>query len=221
MEVSELYWDTNMVCVTLKSVEDHNEIKVKCGIPSSDRVNPNKFYGFIDGAFYVSTDGGKTFAASSATGLPKYLSSKFKAIPGIEGDIWLAGVADKKHPEYAFGLYHSTDSGKTFTKLENVQEAATIGFGKAANGKKYMALYTYAKINGKFGVYRSNNQGKSWIRINDDQHQFGAATRTITGDPRVYGRVYIGTNGLGIVVGNTPAKKNDESNGNNDNNDDD
>ncbi|WP_223192221.1 glycoside hydrolase [Paenibacillus sedimenti] len=180
-------------------------------IVSSDRVNPNKFYGINEGTFYVSTDGGKTFAASAATGLPKHLTSKFKAVPGIEGEIWIAGASDNKHPEDAFGLYHSTDSGKTFVKLDNVQEAATIGFGKAAKGKKYPALYTNAKINGKFGIYRSDNAGKKWIRINDDAHQFGAANRTITGDSRVYGRVYVGTNGLGIVIGDTVAKQHDES----------
>ncbi len=64
-----------------------------------------------------------------------------------------------------------------------------------------MALYSYAKINGKYGVYRSNDAGATWIRINDDNNQFGAANRTITGNPRVYGRVYVGTNGLGIVIG--------------------
>ena len=40
------------------------------------------------------------------------------------------------------------------------------------------------------------------MRINDDQHQWGRAGDTaITGDPRIYGRVYIGTNGRGIIYG--------------------
>jgi hypothetical protein len=39
------------------------------------------------------------------------------------------------------------------------------------------------------------------MRINDDQHQFANARGTITGDGQVYGRVYIGTNGMGIVLG--------------------
>ncbi|WP_229263783.1 hypothetical protein [Cohnella cholangitidis] len=68
-------------------------------------------------------------------------------------------------------------------------------------------MSSYAKIGDQFGIYRSDNGGASWIRINDDQYQFGAADRTITGDPRVYGRVYVGTNGLGIVIGN-PANQN-------------
>ncbi len=109
------------------------------GIPngamvSSDRVNPNKFCGIAAGTFYVSTDGGATFSASSATGLPAQLTSNFKAMPGIEGDIWVGAAADNSHTEYAHGLWHSTDSEQTFTKLDNVEEAATIGFGKAAPG---------------------------------------------------------------------------------------
>lgn len=168
---------------------------------SSDRVNPNKFYGFSNGKFYYSTDGGATFTESAAAGLPKALSSNFKAVPGIEGDIWLGAAKDNSDIENSFGLFRSTDSGQTFTKVSNVEEAATIGFGKAKPGENYMALYSYAKVNGKYGIYRSDDEAATWIRINDDEHQFGSANRTITGDPRVYGRVYIGTNGLGIVTG--------------------
>lgn len=68
------------------------------GIPAgarvaSDRVNSNKFYGFKSGTFYVSTDGGKTFAAR-AGGLPLGGPVRFKAVPGREDDIWLAGGAE-------------------------------------------------------------------------------------------------------------------------------
>ncbi|MGM0884722.1 MAG: DUF4959 domain-containing protein [Bacillota bacterium] len=180
------------------------------GIPegatvSSDRVNPNKFYGFANGKFYYSTDGGATFTESAATGLPNAITSKFKAVPGIEGDIWLGAAKDNSDIENSFGLFRSTDSGQTFKKVSNVEEAATIGFGKAKSGEDYMALYSYAKVNGKYGIYRSDDEAATWIRVNDDEHQFGAANRTITGDPRVYGRVYVGTNGLGIVTGDIAA----------------
>src|SRR5262249_28309780 len=43
--------------------------------------------------------------------------------------------------------------------------------------------------------------GGTWVRINDDQHQWGTANAAIAGDPRVYGRVYIATNGRGIIYG--------------------
>ncbi len=50
------------------------------------------------------------------------------------------------------------------------------------------------------GFFRSDDAWATWVRLNDDQHQFGFCG-IITGDPRVYGRVYIGTGGRGIVYG--------------------
>ncbi len=172
------------------------------GIPAeawvaSDRVNSNKFYGFKDGAFYVSTNGGADFSATPATGLPSAGNVRFKAVPGIEGDIWLAGGNEGN----TYGLWHSTDSGTSFTKLANVEEADNIGFGKAAAGRSYMTLYTSAQINGVRGIFRSINAGATWVRISDDQHQYAWTGSCITGDPRIYGRVYIGTNGRGIIYG--------------------
>ncbi|MER5715871.1 cellulose binding domain-containing protein [Streptomyces sp. NPDC002132] len=174
------------------------------GIPAgavveSDRVDPKVFYGFKSGRFYVSSDGGATFTASAATGLPSGDSVRFKALPGAKGDVWLAGGAS----DGAYGLWHSTDGGASFAKLANVQEADTVGFGKAAAGASYQTLYTSAKIAGVRGIFRSTDKGVTWTRINDDAHQFGWTGAAITGDPRVYGRVYLTTNGRGVVYGDT------------------
>lgn len=161
----------------------------------SDRVNPNKFYGFAAGKIYVSVNGGATFTASSATGLPVEGNADLDAVPGVEGELWFAGGSEEAGP---YGLWHSTDSGATFTKLANVEEADSIGFGKAAPGQNVVALYTVAQIDGTRGFFRSDDGGANWVRINDDQHQYARVT-TITGDPRLYGRVYLGTNGRGIL----------------------
>ncbi|MEU4658305.1 cellulose binding domain-containing protein [Streptomyces sp. NPDC023723] len=174
------------------------------GIPAgavveSDRVDPLTFYGFKSGKFYVSSDGGATFTASAATGLPSGDSVRFKALPGGAGDIWLAGGAS----DGAYGLWHSTDGGASFTKLSNVEQADTVGFGKAAPGASYQTLFTSAKIGGVRGIFRSTDQGATWTRVNDDAHQWGWTGAAITGDPRVYGRVYVATNGRGVVYGDT------------------
>ena len=67
-----------------------------------------------------------------------------------------------------------------------------------------MRLCPGCKVNGKIGgvdgFFRSTDKGVSWVRINDDQHQFGGGG-AITGDPRVFGRVYLGTGGRGILYG--------------------
>jgi hypothetical protein len=163
---------------------------------ASDRVNPNKFYAFANGSFYVSTNGGASFATGAVAGLPES-PVRFRAVPGREGHIWLAGGATGGE----YGLWQSVDSGLSFTKFLNVDEADAIGFGKAATGQTYVAVYVSAKIAGVRGLYRSDNAGATWVRINDDQHQFAWTGASITGDPRVYGRVYVATNGRGILYG--------------------
>ncbi|MET8969279.1 cellulose binding domain-containing protein [Streptomyces hydrogenans] len=173
------------------------------GIPAgatveSDRVDPKTFYGFHGGTFYASADGGLTFTAK-ATGLPAKGNVRFKAVPGKKGDIWLAGGA----PDAAYGLWHSTDGGATFAKVPGVDQADAIGFGKAAPNASYPALYSSAKVGGVRGVFRSTDAGATWVRVNDDAHQWGWTGATITGDPRVYGRVYVATNGRGIIYGDT------------------
>lgn len=171
------------------------------GIPAnakvrSDRVNSNKFYGYANGKFYVSTDGGSNFTATAATGLPTEGAANFKTVPGKEGHIWFAGGNSTSGP---YGLWRSTDSGATFTKISAVQEADVVGLGKAAPNKSYMAIYVSAKIDNVRGVFRSDDEGATWVRINDDKHQYASINMAITGDPRVYGRVYLGTNGRGIL----------------------
>lgn len=173
------------------------------GIPTqakiaSDRVNPDKFYGISNGEFYISTDGGETFEKTGAKNLPTTGNQDICVVPDVEGDIWIAGGSKK---EGNYGIWHSTDSGKIFEKLSNVQGAEIIGLGKSAPGKDYMSIYTNATIDGVRGIFRSDDKGKTWIRINDDKHQYGAANTTITGDKREYGKFYLGTNGRGIVYG--------------------
>jgi len=165
--------------------------------PAADRVNPKKFY-VLDakgGQAFTSVDGGAHFTASP-TGLPaladyQYGSASAAATPGIEGDVWLTNFKE---------LNHSTDSGKTYESIPSVSEAYALGFGKPADGKKYPALYLIGKIDNVVGFFRSDDVGATWLRVNDDQHQYGFCS-VITGDPRVYGRVYVGTGGRGIVYG--------------------
>jgi hypothetical protein len=177
------------------------------GVPAnalvaSDRVDPMTFYAYSNGTFYVSTDGGAAFTASSATGLPATdWGLRFKAVPGHEGDIWLAGGATWT----SYGLWHSTDSGATFTRVTTVGQADNIGFGRPAPGRTYPALYAAATIGGQRGVFRSDDTARTWVRINDDQHQYGGSPDVLTGDPDTYGRVYLSGYGRGIVYGD-PAR---------------
>jgi photosystem II stability/assembly factor-like uncharacterized protein len=172
------------------------------GVPSgamveSDRADPKRFYAFAGGTFYASTDGGVTFAPSPATGLPTAGNTRFQAVPGRAGDVWLAGGQSGN----TYGLWHSTDAGITFARVSQVDEADAVGFGQPVRAHGYPAVFTTARINGVRGIFRSDDAGRTWLRINDDHHQYGWTGQTITGDPRVPGRVYLATNGRGIIVG--------------------
>jgi hypothetical protein len=157
----------------------------------ADRSSARTFYSLSGGTLYASTDGGATFTAR-ATGLP---DGRLTAVPGIAGDLWLAGGGK--------GLLHSTDGGRTFTTLTTVKSASALGFGKAKPGTSYQALYLIGTVKNVTGVFRSTDKGATWLRVNDDAHQWGAigGVGVITGDPDAYGRVYVGTNGRGLQYG--------------------
>jgi photosystem II stability/assembly factor-like uncharacterized protein len=167
----------------------------KGATPVADPADPTRFYAYDTdtGTLFASTDSGRTFTAR-ATGLPSG-DSQFElvAAPGRSGDLWLSVKSN--------GLYRSTDGGVGFTKVDSCWAAYTLGFGKAAEGADYPALYLVGATGTITAVYRSDDGAKSWVRINDDAHQWGWTGETITGDPRVYGRVYVATNGRGIQYG--------------------
>ncbi|HWV50392.1 MAG TPA: carbohydrate-binding protein, partial [Microbacterium sp.] len=163
----------------------------------TDRVSPGRVYGFVAGTFYRSEDAGASFQAVSEGALPVEGPVRFQAMPGAIGEVWLAGGED----DGAYGLWRSQDGGTTWSAVPGFDEADTIGFGKAAPGATAPAIYTAASRDGQRGVYRSIDDGASWQRINDDAHEWGWIGADITGDPDVFGRVYIATNGRGIVVG--------------------
>ena len=164
--------------------------------PVADRSNPAKFYGLnvAEGKIFRSTDGGATFTTNDVTGLPVTTGGGMRllAVPAREGDLWLYGRGL---------LFHSTDGGASFQPLANPPDISALGFGKAARRKGYPALYIAGSVHGRQGLFRSDDAGTTWVRINDDQHQWGNRFRCIAGDPRIYGRVYVGTDGRGLLYG--------------------
>ncbi|WP_329060348.1 WD40/YVTN/BNR-like repeat-containing protein [Streptomyces sp. NBC_01429] len=167
----------------------------KGAVPVADPVDPRRFYAYDTdaGAVLRSTDGGATFVRG-ASGLPAGdVQFRIAAAPGRTGDLWLSAKWN--------GLYRSTDGGTSFTKVTSCWGSYALGFGRAAPGASYPAVFQTGATENFVGVYRSDDTGGSWTRINDDSRQWGWTGETITGDPRVYGRVYLGTNGRGIQYG--------------------
>lgn len=98
-------------------------------------------------------------------------------------------------------------AAQAFSKISSVGTVATLGFGRAAPGAGYPAIYLTGIVGGVQGIFRSTDGGGSWLRINTGAQQWGWIGQTITGDPRVFGRVYLGTNGRGILYGDPAGSR--------------
>jgi hypothetical protein len=190
---------------------------------AADRRNSNKVYAYDSGGVawsgtpgrvYVSTDAGHTFTLSQGSVSANLRANGWKATsmavnPNVEGDIWLADGNT---------VYHSVDSGTTWTKLNNfasvwgsndpnygipdLQGASYVALGKAAPGAPYSAaVYVVGTINGQWGVWASDNAGSTWTRFNDAAHQFGGIG-VMAGDWNTYGRIYVSGTGRGVLYSN-------------------
>lgn len=172
--------------------------------PVADRKDPMLFYAldFRTGAWFVSVDGAESFAAVPSRGLPANIADDrptwretafpLKATPDHEGDLWFVSRS---------GLYYSRDGGQRFDRIDGGLSVEMMDFGKPRVGSTYPALFAIGAQGPVRGVFRSDDKGRTWIRVNDDRHEYGRRFRAVAGDPRVFGRVYVATDGRGIVYG--------------------
>ncbi|MGC4092649.1 MAG: hypothetical protein QM756_33170 [Polyangiaceae bacterium] len=165
--------------------------------PAADRVDPKRavIYDALEGVLYSSSDAGGTFE-KGAQGLPTIsnyalMVADIEAVPGHSGHLWLSTGKQ---------LYRSTDGGKTAAPIASVEESYGVGIGKAGPGATYPTIFLSGQVDGTKGVFRSTDEGSHWVRVSDDNHQYGNVN-VLEGDPRVFGRVYLGPSGRGIVVG--------------------
>ncbi|MDQ8202187.1 hypothetical protein [Pelagicoccus sp. SDUM812003] len=161
--------------------------------PVADPVDANTFYVYGGSSLYRSDDGGVSFSAVGS--LPNGGSKRLTVVPGKEGHLWAALNGQ--------GLRRSTNGGSTFQTISGVTYCEAVGVGAAAPDASYLTIYIWGTVDGQRGLYRSTDQGASWTRVNDDDHEFGgpANGHFVVGDMNVYGRVFMSTAGLGIVYG--------------------
>jgi photosystem II stability/assembly factor-like uncharacterized protein len=160
----------------------------------ADRVDPSRWYGVAleEGALYASRDGAASFALA-LRGLPVVHGWRaehldVRADPRRSGELWIAtGDALLR-----------VRGAATLTPVTSIEAASSVGFGQSEGGQP--AVFVAGRHGGISGIFESDDDGATWVRLNDDQHQFGSPSH-LTGDPRVGGRVYFATGGRGIVYG--------------------
>ncbi|MDE5742451.1 MAG: hypothetical protein K2H90_08395, partial [Oscillospiraceae bacterium] len=156
-----------------------------------DPNNADYMYACGNGTFYTSSDGGKTFSRSAGI-TPNY--KRLCVDPENEGTIYIANGA---------GLLVSKDHGQTAELVTGLKYCEAVGLGKAKNDGDPLVIYVWGTPMeaDKPGLYMSENLGESWVRVNDDVHNFGGTGNGVfvSGDMNEYGRCYMSTVGLGII----------------------
>jgi photosystem II stability/assembly factor-like uncharacterized protein len=174
---------------------------------TADKVDARRFYAldFAKGHVLRSDDGGASFHPVAGKGLPSDLTAAHStnredpapllAETDRAGALWLA---------LGGALWRSTDFGESWQRSGQAIRVERFGLGKGSVAG-FPALYVLGSVAGTRGLWRSLDGGGAWARINDNEHQWGLRIRMVSGDPRLFGRVYVATDGRGLIFGD-PAK---------------
>jgi photosystem II stability/assembly factor-like uncharacterized protein len=169
----------------------------------SDRFDPKRFYAYDGraGQVFVSRDGGAHFQSiGGALGerIKHGHVAWMRAAPDVAGTVYVGGNG--------IGLLRAHDDGSALAKLGALADVQDFGFGRSAPGSTLPTVFAAGQLGDTFGLYRSTDDGAHWLRIDDDAHRYGGQ-RLITGDPRVFGRVYFATSGRGVFYGDPVEAK--------------
>jgi len=87
-------------------------------------------------------------------------------------------------------LYHSSDGGRNFAEQRGEVAVTALAFGRPRADGDYPTLFAIGTRGDLDAIWRSDDAGVSWVRINDAEHEYGRRFRVISADQRVFGRVY-------------------------------
>ena len=167
---------------------------------TADRVLANTFYLYDPGkGVFKTTNGGQSWtnvhsgyieSNSSFAGF----NSTIESVPGEASNLFYTGgpqgtVSSTPANE---PFYRSTDGGATWTAVPNVLDVFAFGFGAAAPGQSYPAIYIVGYVNNVYGIWQSTDNAQSWTNIGTYPTGELDQITTISGDPNTFGQVYVG-----------------------------
>lgn len=156
----------------------------------ADTVNSEYIYAASGSGFYTSSDGGKTF--SKTLGLLS--EARITVIPGKEGIVYIP----------AMGMQYSSDHGNTFERKGTAAGCLAVAAGKGKTDSDPDVIYIWGRptTDDDMGIYASEDDGETWEAVTQGAMQFGGMGngKFLKGDCNTYGRCYISTVGLGVVV---------------------
>ncbi len=174
-------------------------------IVAADRSAPNTFYLYNTlRGLYRSTDGGVTWTLAHAGEIVPWSGSnaELRAVPGRPGQLFFTagpqGGPDDAHPAPS-PLMRSTDGGVTWAPVTAAGEVHAFGFGKGRGD--YPAIFIAGWIKGDYGIWRSDDAAKSWVKNGKFPLGILSQVTAIEGDVNDAERVYVGFRGAGYAFG--------------------
>lgn len=178
-------------------------------IAAADRVNAGTYYmyNYLAGSagVYRSINGGVTWTLVKSGELTpnSQYHAKLEAVPRKAGHLFFtAGAIDypgAPHPATDQPFLRSKDGGVTWTAVPNVLEVRAFGLGKEAVPGGYPSIFIVGYVNGIYGIYRSDNEGQTWVKFGDYPGGNMDFIKTIGGDGLVHGAAYVGFVGSGYA----------------------
>jgi xyloglucan-specific exo-beta-1,4-glucanase len=178
---------------------------------ASDKVDGNTFYAFAStferpGAttaeFFVSRDGAKTWTRSNSS-LPD--SNPFNSISPLVIEPVYGSAGELYISLSGGGIWHSNDFGQTFSPLtafENEQPMlVAVGAPDPRHADAAASVYVYARAKGAahWAIHRSTDGGKTWTAASKEAGDYTQVSPMIfAADRNTFGRVYLGTPGIGL-----------------------
>ncbi len=172
-------------------------------IVAADRVTPNTFYmyNYLGSAVgvYRSTNGGVDWTRMSTTEVAagSTFNAQMQSVPGKAGHLFFTSGNQSGANPANTKFMRSTDGGATWTEVANVLEVYSFGFGKAATGSDYPAIFIAGYVDRVWGLWRSDNNAATWVKIGDYPLGNFDLIKTVAGDMDRFGRVYVGFSGSG------------------------
>lgn len=205
--------------ILAKVYDTAGKIKTQGGMKVfADRMESNIFYGFGEQSqVYLSTDGGMTFRQREIKPECLVNAGDFPVVDfslidcanktEVRGECGRQGIFYMALGEHGLWKLHY-DMGKDDICVMKLSADGDVfyrlGLGIIRPDGDYFkenkAIYTAANIDGVYGFYRSVDDAKTFVRLNDDNQMYGEIN-SVEGDSRVYGRFYLGTGSRGVLYG--------------------
>ncbi|MFT3951043.1 MAG: hypothetical protein QM689_03700 [Oscillospiraceae bacterium] len=171
----------------------------------ADRVRPDRFYAFGEnGQIFVSSDKARNFFPAELVGA--FVQTNFALVDSRgTGDIaafpFEAGKVLAFAPTGIFVLEFSPRSAAVRVRRITPETCCVSAAGLGKNN----AIYTAAELDGAYGIWRTENAGGSWTRLNADDEKFGVIS-SICGDSQNADTFYFGTSTRGLFCAEKAAR---------------